>query len=115
MNIIHIEKPPPKLRDTDWDNWKAQANAKLGRPAEDYYYSGNGPWDFVFVDGRMFKREADQKFFYCEQGHHRSEAADHYPDIICGCGSDKFQAAYGSYSLILKCLSCGQEECVYSG
>ena len=113
MNIIRIEKCDSK---ESYHQWKSDANAKLGLSPDDYQYGGLGPWDFVWIDGRLFKRDSDQQFFYCQDWKsHNSSESGHYPDIVCRCESNQFTAAFGSYRLFLKCVKCGTEEEVYSG
>lgn len=110
MEIIAVQK-------RDWQNvpreihekWKAEQYKRIGYSGTDYLFTGSGPWDFMWKDGRLYCRDLG----YNEELFTSVDNAG-MPDVICECGNDRFFLEYGSYSIIAKC-PCGKSQQVYSG
>lgn len=109
MEILRVSKPPES--DAGFPAWHKEANAQVGYGGSEWLFSGTGPWEFLWVEGSLFKREGGRKFF----GKEKVVRNGQLPDVICECGGRVFEIRWGEYEVRARCPVCGREEVVYSG
>lgn len=113
MDIIKIDCPEKGVSFVSniFYEFKSNAHKKIGYKGEEYIFGGRCPFEFTWINGRLFKRSIgfESKFFFLEIGQ------EGFPEIVCECGGTHFEAMYGDYELKLKCVNCGIFDVVYSG
>lgn len=91
--------------------WRKEVKTLLG--VDLHVTTGNGPWEFVWRRGRLFRRTSSGVFFYL--AYNPRGFCENKISVLCRCGNTTFKLQLPGYECLATCSKCGKEEVVYDG